>query len=173
EPYLSDQGRELLPKAADASIFNAFLQYPGATWRDYVKPEFHDPTSVPEYNEAVNKLNMGTAPIPTIPMFVAQASNGILEGTAPGGPGIGTGDGVMIDGDVRSLVTRYCDAGLSIRYDQYDTISHGPGAVLWIPGAIAWIVDRFEGRPAPSNCGSVAPGNSLAPEQAPAPPPAA
>ncbi|KZE98236.1 hypothetical protein A2J04_03870 [Rhodococcus sp. EPR-279] len=58
----------------------------------------------------------------------------------------------------------YCDAGLSIQYDEYDTISHTVGAALWLPGASAWLTDRFSDRPAPSNCGRIAPGNSLAPQ---------
>lgn len=161
DPYLSERGREVMARLADASIGNVFVQYPGLTWQDIVKPEYANPNTVPEYVEAVNKINMGTAPIPTIPMFIAQADNGILEGTAPGGAGIGTGDGVMITKDVHSLVSRYCDAGLAVQYDQYDTISHIPGGGLWLPGAILWINDRFNGVPAPSNCQNIAPGNPL------------
>ncbi|MFC4603320.1 lipase family protein [Rhodococcus kronopolitis] len=164
-PYLSERGREVMARLDDASIGNVLGQYPGLTWEDIVKPEYADPNSIPEYVDAVNRINMGTAPIPTIPMFIAQAANGILEGTQPGGPGIGAGDGIMVAGDVRSLVIRYCDAGLPVQYDQYDTLSHAPGAMLWLPGALAWINDRFSGKPAPSNCADVAPGNSLAPQE--------
>ncbi len=39
----------------------------------------------------------------------------------------------MITGDVRTLARKYCDAGLAIQYDQYDTISHFLGAMLWLP----------------------------------------
>lgn len=163
--YLSDVGRELLPRIEDASIVNVLAQYPGMTWQQLVKPEYADPNSVPEYVDAVNKINMGTAPTPTIAIFIAQAANGILEGTQPGGPGIGAGDGVMITGDVAALAGRYCDAGLPIQYDQYDTLSHFPGAALWLPGALQWLTDRFNGTPAPTNCGKIAPGNSLAPQQ--------
>ncbi len=164
-PFLNDLGRELLPRFEDASIANVFAQYPGMTWQDIVKPEYNDPNAVPEYVDAVNKINMGTAPIPTIPMFIAQAANGVLEGTQPGGAGIGVGDGVMVTGDVSALANRYCSAGLPIQYDQYDTISHFPALALWLPGAIAWINDRFDDIPAPSNCGHIPPGNSLAPQQ--------
>lgn len=163
--YLSDRGRDLLDKFEDASIVNALAQYPGLTWADLVTPEYADPNSVPEYVDVVNKINMGQAPTPTIPMFVAQASNGILEGTQPGPAGTGPGDGVMVAGDVRTLMNQYCDAGLAIQYDEYDTISHVPGAALWLPGALAWLTDRFADRPAQSNCGRIAPGNSLAPQE--------
>lgn len=163
--YISDYARQILPKMEDASIFNALAQYPGLTWRDLVKPEYADPNSVPELVDAVNKLNMGTAPLPTVPMFIAQGANGILEGTLPGRPGIGRGDGIMVTDDAAALANRYCDAGLAIQYDQYDTLSHVPGAVLWFPGAVEWLLDRFNGVPAPTNCGHIAPGNTLAPQQ--------
>ncbi|WP_176460689.1 MULTISPECIES: lipase family protein [Nocardiaceae] len=164
-PYISDFGRELLPRLEDASIANVLLQYPGVTWQDIAKPEYPNPSMVPEYVDVANKINMGTAPVPTIPMFVAQAANGVLEGTQPGGPNVGPGDGVMVAGDVRALATRYCDAGLPIQYDQYDTVSHTVGGALWLPGALAWLNDRFDNVPTPSNCSNIAPGNSLAPEE--------
>ncbi|GAA3163691.1 hypothetical protein GCM10020255_048080 [Rhodococcus baikonurensis] len=131
--YLSDRGRDVMARLEDASIGNVLAQYPGLTWQDLVKPEYADPNTVPEYVDVVNKINMGTAATPTIPMFIAQAANGTIEGTQPGGPGVGAGDGVMITGDVRSLARKYCDAGVAIQYDQYDTISHFLGAMLWLP----------------------------------------
>ncbi|WP_433613506.1 lipase family protein [Prescottella agglutinans] len=163
--YLSDRGREVMARLEDASIANVIAQYPGLTWQQMVKPGYEDPSSIPEYVEAVNKINMGIAPIPTIPMFIAQASNGALEGTQPGGPGIGPGDGIMVADDVRALANRYCDAGLAIQYDEYNTLSHVPGALLWLPGALSWLNDRMIGIPAPSNCGHFPPGNPLGPVQ--------
>ncbi|MBP1054574.1 lipase family protein [Rhodococcus qingshengii] len=169
DPYLNDYGREIMARMQDASIVNAGAQYPGLTWQQMVKPEYADPNSVPEFVDVVNTINMGIAPIPTIPMFIAQAANGIFNGTLPGGPGTGPGDGVMVADDVAALATRYCNAGLAIQYDQYDTIEHLIGGALWLPGALQWLVDRFNGAPAPSNCGKFAPGNSLAPQTLVAP----
>jgi hypothetical protein len=93
--YLSDRGRDVMARLEDASIGNVLAQYPGLTWQELVKPEYADPNTVPEYVDVVNKINMGTAATPTIPMFIAQAANGTIEGTQPGGPGVGAGDGVM------------------------------------------------------------------------------
>ncbi|MCZ9635239.1 lipase family protein [Rhodococcus sp. BH5] len=164
-PYLTSQGREIVSHLQDASIPNAAGQYPGLSWQSLAKAEYANPNSIPEFLNAVNATNMGTAPIPTIPMFIAQGANGILEGTPPGGPEIGPGDGVMVADDVAALANRYCDAGLAVQYDQYDTLSHVPSAALWLPGAVEWLVNRFNGAPAPTNCGRIAPGNSLAPQQ--------
>ncbi|MGL4306225.1 MAG: lipase family protein [Mycobacteriaceae bacterium] len=163
-PYITERGREIMARLEDASIGNVLMQYPGLTWQELVKPEYANPNTIPEFVDVVNKINMGTAPIPTIPMFVAQATNGIIEGTQAGAPGIGAGDAIMVAGDVRSLMNRYCEAGLEIQYDQYDLLSHIPGAMLWLPGALMWLNDRFNGVATPSNCGSIALGNSLEPQ---------
>ncbi|MFI0802816.1 lipase family protein [Amycolatopsis lurida] len=65
----------------------------------------------------------------------------------------------------RSLARQYCDTGnKSIKYDQYNTLSHVGAAVAWAPQAIGWLNDRFAGKAAPTSCGKIAPGNSLAPE---------
>lgn len=165
DKYLNDFGRHTIARLNDASIINVLGQYGRLTWRQLVKPQYANPNSVPEYVDVANKINMGTAPTPTIPMFVAQGSNGILEGTPPGPAGIGRGDGVMIAGDVRTLMRNYCSAGLDIHYDEYTALSHIPSTLAWLPGALQWLTDRFDNRPAPNNCTTIQPGNSLAPQQ--------
>lgn len=163
--YMSARAADIVDHISDASIANVFAQYPGLAWSDLVKPQYLNPNSIPEFVDVANKINLGTAPVPTVPMFIGQAANGILEGTQPGGPGVGPGDGVMVAGDVRSLARRYCEAGLDIKYDQYDWASHTPGGAIWLPGALLWLNDRFNNQPAPNNCATIAPGNSLAPLQ--------
>ena len=85
-------------------------------------------------------------------------------GTQLGGPGVGAGDGVMITGDVRGLARKYYDAGLAIQYDQYDTISHFLGAILWLPVALAWVNDRLKANLHRPTARTSHPGNSLAPQ---------
>ncbi|MFE3543155.1 lipase family protein [Nocardia sp. NPDC059177] len=162
--YLSDTGRRVLEEMQDASIMNVLAQYPGLTWAQMALPEYADPNSIPEYVDVVNKLNMGTAPTPTVPMFIAQGANGILEGT-PAHPGFGAGDGVMITGDVRALANQYCAAGLAVQYDQYDAHSHVTALIAWAPAAQKWLIDRFDNQPAPTNCGNIPAGNPLTPER--------
>lgn len=158
-PYLSDFGKRVVAQLQDASILNVLFQYPGLTWQQMMKPEFADPNSVPEYVDIVNKLNMNTAALPTTPLFVAQGANGILEATLPGGPGIGPGDAIMVTGDVRAMVNRYCDAGVPVEYDQHDLLDHGLALTAWLAHSPQWLADRFAGLPAPTNCGHIAPGN--------------
>ncbi|NGN69134.1 triacylglycerol lipase [Streptomyces sp. A7024] len=164
--YMSDYGRTVYEKLEHASIVNALGQYPGLTWKKLAKPEFANPNSVPEFVDAVNKLNLGEAPTPTIPGYIAQGDGGVLEGTPSNLPGIGTGDGVMVAGDVRALARQYCDKGnTSIKFKQYETLSHVGATVPWAPVALDWLNDRFAGKTPPSSCGQIPAGNSLAPEE--------
>ncbi|UPK74727.1 lipase family protein [Nocardioidaceae bacterium SCSIO 66511] len=165
DKYLNAHGREVMTKMQKASIANVLFQYPGLTWAQLVKPEYSDPNSIPEYVSAVNKINLGSRPSPTVPMFIGQGANGILEGTPGNKAGIGPGDGVMIAGDVRTLARQYCSDGATVKYKQYNLLSHVPTALAWAPTAMGWLDDRFAGTRAPSDCGSIPKGNPLTPEQ--------
>ncbi|MFC8525757.1 lipase family protein [Nocardia sp. NPDC057227] len=164
EQYLSDHGKQVFARLRDASIINVFLQYPGLTWQQMVLPQYADPNSIPEFTAVANAINMGLAPIPTIPMLVYQGTGGIFEGTAPGGPGLGDGDGIMIAGDVRALLNRYCATGLPVQYRELPLLSHGAVVPIWALETLAWVNARFAGEPAPTSCGQIAPGNALEPE---------
>ncbi|WP_372404147.1 lipase family protein [Streptomyces luteireticuli] len=166
KPYMSSYGLEMYKKLEHASIVDVLGRYPGLTWKKMAKPQYADPNSVPEFLKAVNRLNLGSAATPTVPGFIAQGNGGVEEGTFGNLPGIGTGDGVMVSGDVRSLARQYCDNGnKSIKYRQYDLLGHFGSAVPWAPAALGWLDDRFAGRTPPSDCGRIPAGNSLKPEK--------
>ncbi|MEV7525934.1 lipase family protein [Streptomyces sp. NPDC091371] len=166
KPYLNSYGLEVYKQLEDGSIVDALGHYPGLTWKKLAKPQYADPNSVPAFVEAVNRINLGSAPTPSVPGFIAQGNGGALEGTFGNRPGIGTGDGVMVAGDVRALARQYCSTGNgAIRYQQFDLLSHVGVPVVWAPAAMSWLSDRFEGRNAPSDCGRIPAGNSLAPEK--------
>jgi hypothetical protein len=161
-PYLSEYGKAIYAKLEKASIVNVLAQYPGLTWTQLAKPEYPTPESIPVYVHTVNQLIMGTRGTPTIPLQISQGALGELEGTAGNKPSIGEGDGVMIAGDVRSLARQYCGKGAKVQYTQYP-LGHIGTAVPWIAEAMTWMNNRFLGLPAPQNCSTIAPGNSLAP----------
>ncbi|GAA1984490.1 lipase family protein [Catenulispora subtropica] len=164
-PYLSSYGIQVYNQLQKGSIVNALGQFPGLTWKKMAKPQYADPDSVPAFVDAVNRINLGSFGTPTIPGYLAQGDGGIFEGTLNNPPGIGTGDGVMVAGDVRALARQYCATGDgSIKYDQFDLLSHTGTAAVWAPLALLWLNDRFAGRTAPSDCGHIPAGNSLAPE---------
>jgi len=164
--YMSTYGLQVYNDLQKGSIVNALGHYPGLTWKQMAKPAYANPDSVPEFVDAVNKINLGSRGTPTIPGYIAQGNAGWLEGTFNNPAGIGTGDGVMVAGDVRALARQYCATGDgSIKYDQFDLLSHTGTPVPWAPVALAWLNDRFAGKAAPSDCGHIPAGNSLTPEQ--------
>ncbi|GGS16186.1 putative inactive lipase [Streptomyces nojiriensis] len=163
--YLNGYGLEVYKELEHGSIVDAIGRYPGLTWKKMAKSQYADPNSIPAFVEAMNKINLGSAATPAIPGFIAQGDAGVLEGTFGNHPGIGTGDGVMVSGDVRALARQYCATGNSaVKYSQYELLSHTGASVAWAPAALGWLGDRFAGRPAPSDCGRIPTGNSLAPE---------
>jgi hypothetical protein len=162
-PYLSSYGRQLYNKLQKASITNVLGLYPGLTYAQLVKPQYANPASIPVLVKAENKLNTGSLGSPTIPMFIGQGANGILEGTPGNKPGIGPGDGVMIAGDVRTLARDFCASGTAVDYTQYDALSHVTTFPAWTPAALTWLDSLFAGSQAPNDCSAIAPGNSLAP----------
>ncbi|MBF9066816.1 lipase family protein [Streptacidiphilus fuscans] len=165
EQYMSPYGQKVYNDLQNASIVDALGHYPGLTWKQMAKPQYADPDSVPAFVGAVNRINLGSAGTPTVPGFIGQGDGGVFEGTFSNVAGIGTGDGVMVAGDVRALARQYCATGdPAIKFQQYDLLSHVGTAVAWAPTAIGWLADRFAGRTAPSDCGSIPAGNSLAPE---------
>src|SRR5580704_3161768 len=162
-PYLSSYGRQLYNSLQNASITNVLGQYPGLTFAQLAKPQYANPASIPVLVKVENELNAGSLGSPTIPMFIGQGANGILEGTPGPKPGIGSGDGVMVAGDVRTLARDFCASGTAVDYTQYDALSHVTTFPVWTPAALAWLGSRFAGSQAPNDCSQIAPGNSLAP----------
>ena len=166
-PYLSAYGQQIAKKVQDASIVDVLGQYPGLTFAQLVKPQYAEPESIPQLLQIGNDLIMGSHGTPTTPLLIGQGADGLLEGTLPGGPGIGPGDGVMVTGDVRTLAREYCQRGVSVQYDEYDLLSHTTSMAVWAPQAVAWVDGRFAGTTAPQDCSQIPVGNSLAPETAP------
>lgn len=164
DQYLTEHGERVLADVRDLSIIEAFGRYPHLRWADIVRPEYPTPQDAPELMEAIRTINMGDRAAPAVPMFVFQGAGGHLEGTPPGGPGVGPGDGVMVAGDVRTLMRDYCAAGAQIEYREYQHLSHVPVAVPWLIEGHLWLEDRFRGVPATDNCHTILPGNALTEE---------
>jgi hypothetical protein len=163
KPYLSSYGRQLYSKLQQASITNVLGQYPGLTYAQLVKPRYANPASIPVLVKVENELNAGSAASPTVPMFIGQGADGVLEGTPGNKPGIGAGDGVMVTGDVRTLARDFCASGTAVDYTQYDALSHVTTFPVWAPTALLWLDSLFAGGQSPNDCSQIPPGNSLAP----------
>jgi len=161
--YLSAYGLQLYNKLQTASIINVLAQYPGLTLQQLLLPQDLPPESIPVYVQIVNQLIMGAHGTPTVPLFIGQGGGPVEDLTVGNQPGIGIGDGVMVTGDVRALANEYCQRGVSVQYNEYDGLDHVLGAVAWLAQALPWLNSRFAGQPAPQDCSTIAPGNSLAP----------
>jgi hypothetical protein len=154
-PYLSDYGKQIMARMQATSVITVFGEYPGLSWSQMALPEYPTPESVPGYASMVNKLIMGTGGTPQIPMLFDDATNGY-------------GDLMTITGDVRTLARQYCAAGVQVDYHE-DNLSPTDGwihleeATPWWFQAIPWLMDRMNGKPAPSNCASIPPGTPLTP----------
>lgn len=161
-PYLNSYGRSLYDTKQRVSIIDVLLQYPFLKWVDLTKPEYAKPEDVPIYPRMVNKLILSSRGTPTIPLYVAEGTKGEDEGTPGDKPGIGPGDGVMVAGDVRSAMRKYCSAGTKVDYHEY-WLGHIGTAGQWLPTAQPWMNDRFAGKPAGDNCADIKPGNDISP----------
>lgn len=161
EQYLTEYGIKVLEDVRELSIIEALGRYPSMRWSDIVRPEYPTPQDAPDLMDVIRKVNMGNGPAPTVPMFIFEGAGGTLEGTPPGGPGVGPGDGVMVAGDVRTLVRDYCAAGAQIEYREYPWFSHAITAVPWLIEGHLWLEGLFRGVPATNNCHTVPPGNDL------------
>lgn len=161
--YLSAYGQQVFTGMQNDSIDAVLGHYPGLSWSQIAKPQYREPEQIPTYVRIANQLIMGESGTPTEPLLIAQGADGTIEGTDNFQPGIGPGDGVMIAGDVRTLAREYCARGVPVEYDQYDATDHIGTAIPWMTTTVPWLAARFAGLPAPQDCGSIAPGNPVAP----------
>lgn len=162
DQYLNEHGQRVIADVRNLSIIEAFGRYPNLRWADIARPEYPTPRDAPELMSIARSINMGARGAHTFPMFVFQGSAGFIEGTPPGGPGTGHGDGVMVSGDVRTLMRDYCAAGAQIEYREYSFLSHIPAGLPWAVEGHLWLEERFRGVPATTNCHTIPPGNDLA-----------
>jgi acetyl esterase/lipase len=77
-------------------------------------------------------------PLPSaLPIFLAQ----------------GTADGLVRPQVTANYMGQLCRAGSRVRMLELPDVSHGFAGAKSADAAIAWVADRFAGRPAPSDCG--------------------
>ncbi|MHB1715866.1 MAG: lipase family protein, partial [Acidimicrobiales bacterium] len=147
-PYLSAYGQEVANQVSDECINSFAGDYPGLTMAQLLKPQYQDFLSVPIFASVVNELTMGTDGTPTSPMFLAV------------GNADGTGDGVMVAGDVEALAHLYCERGVPVQFDEYNGLSHVLAAVPFEATALSLITAWLAGAPTPDNCTTIGTGAS-------------
>ena len=160
-PYLSPYGAYVVQEMANENLSQAEAMAP-VVWASLFQPQYAAYNAIPQVVSILNSSTMGTHGTPTIPLFIVEGNDGILEGTQPSAI-YGSGDGVMVTGDIRALALQYCAAKVDVGYVESELTSHLTTLPLWLPAAQAWMLGRIAGAPASNNCSAIAPGNSLAP----------
>jgi hypothetical protein len=160
--YLSTYGNAVVAATQRDNINQAESDYPGITWSDLAAAQFPEPEDVPPFVTIANRLILGAAGMPEVPELIAQGTGGQQDGTNPS-PIYGPGDGVMLAGDVRSYAREVCASGDPVDYMEFADLSHEETEVPWLIETLSWLSTRFAGAPAPQDCSTIAPGNSLAP----------
>ncbi|WP_045006627.1 MULTISPECIES: alpha/beta fold hydrolase [unclassified Bradyrhizobium] len=92
--------------------------------------------------------NTPVALSPQIPLFLAQGST----------------DNIVRPETTRAYMQRQCEAGGKVAMMSVPGVGHGFVARDSAEAAVSWMMDRFAGRPAPSDCGKPAP--AMAPAEA-------
>lgn len=157
QPYLSAYGQQVTSQVAGQCIGSFATAYPGLTVQQLLLPQYSDPFQIPALVSILNHLIMGTSP--------GRPGEPLLFGV---GNADGTGDGIMIAGDVEALAHEYCQRGVPVTFDVYSGLTHANAAVPFEADALAFLEGRFLGLPVPDGCGSIGQGNSLAPLPEPA-----
>ena len=91
----------------------------------------------PTVKRVLDRMSLQYAPVPRVPLFLYNGSGDELAFVAP----------------VDALVTRYCDAGITVDY-QRDQLGqeHGADADTFWPYALQYLQNAFAGQPPPDNC---------------------
>jgi len=150
--YLSSYGEELTSQVSSECIATFASAYPGLTIQQLLLPQYSNPFDVPALVTILNHLIMGTSGgTPAEPLLLGL------------GDSDGTGDGIMIDGDVQALAHEYCQRGVPVTFTVYPGLPHSDAAVPFEAQALAFLEGQFNGAAAPNGCASIGQGNSLAP----------
>lgn len=150
--YLSAYG-EKITKAVQGECIASFAgNYPGLTFQQLVKPQYANPFSVPVLVKIFNHLLMGSTPgHPQMPLLFGV------------GDADGTGDGIMVAGDVEALAHEYCTQGVPVTFEEYPGLEHTEAAVPFETAAMTFLTSLFVGLPASNGCSSIGKGTSIAP----------
>ncbi len=134
EGVVSAEGIRATPRLVDECIKRSALE--GLLLQN-VGQRFFDvnPQSNAEWSDAVHEQT--PAPLPTdMPVFIAQ----------------GMADEVVLPWPNAIVEDAWCRAGSAISVLWMGNVGHMAAATTAGPSAVAWIADRFAGRPAPRTC---------------------
>ncbi|MGV9860490.1 lipase family protein [Gordonia sp. NPDC003425] len=141
DKYLSPKGTAVIDQVRGECILDFIGKYPGLTDASLLKPQYPSLLDVPGISEAMAQNVMGSVGTPRAPMMLGV------------GDVDGRGDGVMLVADVAGLARTYCARGLPTQLRIYPKQNHTDAFLPWAADAVAYLNDRFAGRPA-GGCGA-------------------
>ena len=148
-PYLSSLGEQVM--AADQNAYIGDLVTNFSYMQQLLKPQYANFTQVPAFARVLAALKMGAGK-PNAPIFLGNG-----EGIQANGY---DGDGVMVTTAVTALAEKYCSEGVPVEYQEYPGLSHVEAAGPFLAYAVPYLLARFQGGPAVSNCSAIETGSA-------------
>ncbi|WP_181771315.1 lipase family protein [Amycolatopsis pittospori] len=132
DSYLNETGRKELGDAKkNACVAELLLNYPFKKISDYTTS---NPLNTPQWQARLAQNKLGANP-PRVPVFQYHA----------------TTDEIVNTPQAEALHKAYCAAGVREQWKTY-IAEHATGIVAGNADSHQWIVKRFAGEPAPTNC---------------------
>ncbi|MBD0863011.1 lipase [Gordonia sp. zg691] len=138
--YLSPKGKRVLRQVAGECIEAFADKYPGLTDHQLLVPTVGGLLDVPGVRQAISQNVMGTLGTPRAPVMLGVGNSD------------GTGDGVMITGDVARLAKSFCRRGVPTTFTEYRGQNHTAAFIPWSVEALGFLSRRFAGQPT-GGCG--------------------
>ena len=137
DSYLNAEGQQLKADASDLCLvsFDGILTFLGAAFSDIDDFTHTNPLATPAWQARLAENRLG-ANVPTMPVY---QYHGVLDEVVPYAPAV-------------ALRDTWCAAGVQLTWRAHPLSEHVIGAVSGAPGAIDFLDDRFDGRPAGTTC---------------------
>lgn len=133
DSYLNDAGRAMVAELeGDACTLELLLDYQGKTIPDYFTTS---PFATEAWLNRVAQNQLGAVPVKA-PVFQYHS----------------TADEIVAFGQAKELRDAYCKAGVPVTWKTWDDISHITLVYRGNKDAMAFLADRFAGKPAAPNC---------------------
>ena len=134
DSFLNPQGRTLL----DNQLRNSACLWPlllNNLFRNLNNLTTSNPLQDPRWQARLAESKLGNK-APAFPVHLYHA----------------TFDEIIPFGQANRLRQDWCRQGVTVQFTQYPIAEHLLGEAEGAPAARAWLKDRLEGKPAPSNC---------------------
>ncbi|GAB2636998.1 lipase family protein [Nocardia goodfellowii] len=134
--YVNDFGRRVLAASQTYCLHDAVLAYPFLKAAD-LEAWPGSITNNAEISTVARQASpLFRAGVPTAPVLFHHATNDEFAPIAA----------------ARALAAQYCDGGATVALAENPVGEHGTETITGLPMVLAYLADRFAGKPAPTNC---------------------